>query len=160
MLIENRVIFELQLHFIKDYILFTKARFQNEFLLGYLGEVFLFLRSINAKLSHIFSLLFLLCLGRQDFMGFLISLTWDIFYKNTLYCMFIRAGIVCLLTVQITTNVVHRIFNRQISLNSLGTTSRPGFDENHSRGRGFLSMCVNNLLYNVNKYESPHSSVS
>ena len=41
----------------------------------------------------------------------------------------------------------------QISLGSLDTTPSPVFDE-----RYVLGMVLSNLLYNVNRYESPHWS--
>ena len=52
-------------------------------------------------------------------------------------------------------NVKHRKHNQQILLKSLGTTPSPGGDKNHSRC--FLRMYMSNFLYNVNKYERPHS---
>ena len=53
------------------------------------------------------------------------------------------------------TNVNQRTCNQRISLNSLGTTPSPGIDKNNTQ-EVLYAHVHDNLLYNVNKYESPN----
>ena len=62
-------------------------------------------------------------------------------------------------TVTFLTNVDHRIRNLQISLNSLDATPSAVF-RREALKRFVLHMCVSNLIVNVNKYNSPHWSLS